>query len=150
MKAVATVLSNNILVRGKREGVKITPMKLQKLLYYVCVKYVKETGEIPISEPFEVWRYGPVVPSVYSEFKPYRANPIKALAKNAAGKSNVVDESANPLLADCINYVWGRLKHFTGIELAERTHLKGSGWYAAYQRDDEVITLEDMKHDATI
>lgn len=150
MKAVATVLSNNILLRAKQEGIKVTPMKLQKLLYYVCVKYVKETGETPISEQFEVWQYGPVIPSVYSEFKPYKADPIEQLAKNAVGKSKVVDENANPLLADSINYVWSRLKNFTGIELGRRTHLKGSGWYAAYQRDDEIITLEDMRDDTTI
>lgn len=150
MKAVATVLSNNILIRANREKISVTPMKLQKLLYYVCVKYVKETGTSPISEQFEVWPYGPVVPSVYSEFKPYGASPIKKLAKNALGESNMVDEGANPLLTDCINYIWDSLKTFNGIELGRRTHLKGSGWYAAFQRDDEVISLEDMKNDATI
>ncbi len=150
MKAVATVLSNNILVRARRENIKVTPMKLQKLLYYVCVKYVKETGDLPVSEPFEVWQYGPVVPSVYSEFKPYGASPIKQLAKNAKGRAMIVDEDANPTLTDCINYVWSRFKNYTGIELGRRTHLKGSGWYAAFQRDDEVITSEDMLNDTTI
>lgn len=150
MKAVATVLSNNILIRAKQEHIKVTPMKLQKLLYYVCVKYAKETGDLLISEPFEVWPYGPVVPSVYSEFKPYGSSPIKRYAKNAAGEAMIVNEDLNLDLADCINYVWNRLKGFNGIELGKRTHLRGSGWYAAYQRDDEIITLEDMKNDTTI
>jgi len=150
MKAVATVLSNNILLRAKREHIKVTPMKLQKLLYYVCTRYVKETGKSPISEQFEVWKYGPVVPSVYSEFKPFKSSPIDRFAKNATGEAKIVDEDANPVLTDCINYVWSRLKNFGGIDLAMRTHLKGSGWYAAYQRDAEIITLEDMKNDTTI
>lgn len=150
MKAVATVLSNNILLRAKREGIKVTPMKLQKLLYYVCVKFVQETGTTPISEQFEVWQYGPVAPSVYSEFKPYGASPIKQFAKNARGEAKVVDEDANPLLADCINYVWSRYKNYSGIELSRKTHQKGSGWYAAYQGDRDAISVEEMQSDTTI
>jgi uncharacterized phage-associated protein len=150
MKAVATVLSNNLLIRARQENIKVTPMKLQKLLYYVCVKYVKETGEMPVSEPFEVWQYGPVIPSVYHEFKSFRAAGINKFARDAKGEASVVDEDSSPILTDCINFVWSRLKHFTGIELGQRTHQKGSGWYKAYQRDDEIITLEDMKGDTTI
>ena len=78
MKAVATVLSNNILFRAKKDHIPVTPMKLQKLLYYVCVKYVQDTGTTPIAEPFLVWKYGPVAPSVYAEFKSYGSKPIKS------------------------------------------------------------------------
>lgn len=150
MKTVATVLSNNVLIRAKREHIKVTPMKLQKLLYYICVKYVKETKELPISESFEVWQYGPVVPSVHSAFQPYGASPIKSMAKNTKEKSMIVDEDANLFLTDCIEHVWNRFKHCTGIELGNRTHQKGSGWYAAFQRDDESISVEDMLNDITI
>lgn len=125
-------------------------MKLQKLLYYVCVKYVKETGTSPLLERFETWPYGPVLPSVYSEFKVYGSSPIRNFAHNAEGKSKMVDEDANPILSSCINYVWHRLKFFDGVELSKRTHQKGSGWYAAYQRDSDIITEEDMRNDATI
>ena len=65
------------ILHDMETGVEITPMKLQKILYYVCVKYVKETGIFPIYERFEVWKYGPVIPSVYSEFKTFGASPIK-------------------------------------------------------------------------
>ncbi len=150
MKTIATVLSNNILLRAKQEHIKVTPMKLQKLLYYVCVKYAKETGESPISEQFEVWQYGPVVPSVYYEFKSFRASGINKFARDVTGEVSVVDEDSSPILTDCINFVWSRLKKFTGIELGQRTHRRESGWYAAYQRDDEIITLEDMINDTTI
>lgn len=149
MKAVATVLSNNILVRANRENILVTPMKLQKLLYYICVQYAKSTRETPISEAFEVWQYGPVLPSVYSEFKPFGANPIKKMAQNATGKSLMVDESANPILRGCIDDIWRKYKHMTGIELSKMTHRCGSGWYAAYQSNREVISVEDMINDTT-
>lgn len=150
MRAAATVLSNNILVRAKREQIPITPMKLQKLLYYVCVKYVQETGGLPISEHFEVWKYGPVVASVYAEFKPFGSSPIKGFALNAKGKAKMVDEDFNPKLRDCLEYVWHKFKNLSGIELSQRTHQKGSGWYSAYQDDKEAISTENMKNDTTI
>ena len=150
MKATATVLSNNILLRAKQENVPVTPMKLQKLLYYTCVKYAKEAGDTPISEQFEVWPYGPVLPSVYSEYKPFKASPINVLSKDAKNQAWIVDEEANPILTDCINYVWSRLKNLSGIELSKRTHQRGSGWYSAYQANREVISLQEMIEDATI
>ncbi len=150
MKAVATVLSNNILFRAKKDHIPVTPMKLQKLLYYVCVKYVQDTGTTPIAEPFLVWKYGPVAPSVYAEFKSYGSKPIKSYALDAKKQSNMVDEDANPILRGCLDYIWGRYKDLSGIELSKMTHQKGSGWYAAFQRDAEIITTEEMRNDTTI
>lgn len=150
MRAAATVLSNNILVRAKRENIKVTPMKLQKLLYYVCVKYVQETGSSPISEHFEVWKYGPVAASVYAEFKPFGSSPITSFAQNAKGKAKMVDEEYNPTLRLCIDYVWNKLKSCSGVELSARTHQSGSGWYSAFQKDEEAISTEEMRNDSTI
>lgn len=147
MKAIATNLCNNILLRGKSENVAISPMKLQKLMYYVCRDYVKETGEMPIDERFEVWQYGPVLPSVYSEFKAFGSNPITSFAKDAAGKSYRVDEDANPLLARTIDIVWAKYKRLSGIELSKKTHKPESGWYRAYMESRNQISLEDMHDD---
>lgn len=150
MSASATVLSNNILFRAKRDNIQVTPMKLQKLLYYVCVYYVKQTQKMPISENFEVWKYGPVAVSVYAEFKPFKASPITKYALNATGKAMMVDEAYNPTLKSCLDYVWEKLKTFTGVELSKRTHNEGSGWYRAFQDYRETISLEDMLNDSTI
>ena len=150
MRATALVLSNNILHRAKKENVPVTPMKLQKLLYYVCAKYMKETNRYPLSEPFEVWKYGPVIPSVYAEFKPYGSSKITDFARNGAGRAKMVDEEENPILHGALEYVWHTFKGFTGVALSERTHQRGSGWYAAYQRNEEVIQEEDILKDATL
>lgn len=150
MKALATVLSNNILIRGRKEDIPITPMKLQKLLYYVCVQYAKKTEELPIIERFEVWKYGPVVPSVYAEFKTFGSSPITEYAKNAKGKAKIVDEKLNPILKKCLDDVWDQLKDYSSIQLSLRTHKKGSGWYSAFQKDNEVISTEEMINDRSL
>ena len=147
MKAMATDLCNNILVRGKRDGQPITPMKLQKLMYYVCRDYVKETGCLPISEQFEVWQYGPVLPSVYAEFKSFGSSPIKSFAKDATGKSYKVSEEDNPILSRILDMVWAKNKMLTGVQLSRLTHSTGSGWYKAFMEGRERITQEDMLSD---
>lgn len=150
MRAAATTLSNNILIRAKKENVDVSPMKLQKLLYYVCVKYAQKTGNLPISEQFEVWKYGPVLSSVYAEFKPFGAKKIESYALNAKSRAMIVNETMNPTLKSCIDYVWNKLKGYSAVELSERTHQKGSGWYTAFQQNRTIITTEDMVHDSTI
>lgn len=147
MKAMATNLCNNILWRGKNENIEISPMKLQKLMYYVCRDYVKQTDQLPIGECFEVWQYGPVLPSVYAEFKSFGSKPITSYAKDAAGRSYKVNEDENPILARTLDVVWAKYKRMSGMELSAKTHQSNSGWYRAYMNHRGQITLEDMKND---
>ena len=147
MKASSTVLCNNILFRGNRDSVKITPMKLQKLMYFVCRDYVKLYGSSPISEQFEVWQYGPVLPSVYSEFKAFRSNPITKYATDANGNAFMVSENDNPALAGVIDTIWRKYQSKTGIELSQITHQPESGWYRAFSERRSWITEGDMKND---
>lgn len=147
MKAMSTDLCNNILLRGKKENIGISPMKLQKLMYYVCRDYVKQTNHLPISEYFEVWQYGPVLPSVYAEFKSFGSNPITSYAKDATGRSYKVNEDENPILARTLDVVWAKYKRLTGVELSTKTHKPDSGWYRAYMNHRSQITEEDMRND---
>ncbi len=150
VRASTLVLSNNILKRGKRDKVDISPMKLQKLLYYACVMYAKKTGDLPISERFEVWQSGPVLTSVHSAFEPFEARPIPHYCPNAKGEAKVVTEDRNPVLRSCLDYVWCKMKGYSAMDLAERSRQKGSGWYAAFQRYEEEISVEDMINDETM
>lgn len=149
MKALATNLCNNILLRGMAEEIEITPMKLQKLMYFVCRDYVHVTGDMPIGEQFEVWKYGPVIPSVYGEFRSFGSRPITEFAKDAMGRSKKVSESKNPILAQVLDVAWAKYKRFTAVHLSAMTHKEGSGWYRAYMDHRDKITVEDMINDRT-
>ena len=149
MHAVATVLCNNILARARADKIKVSPMKLQKLMYYTCRDYAQVAKVSPINESFEVWQYGPVLPSVYSEFKPFGPNPITSYARNSTGEAHQVSEAFNPTLAAALSAVWARHKRQSAVELSRLTHQKGSGWYKAYMRGDRTISLEDMLNDNT-
>lgn len=44
-------------------------LKLQKLLYFITLQWVKEYNEYPYKQATEMWKLGPVVRSVYSEYR---------------------------------------------------------------------------------
>ncbi len=54
---------------------KITPLKLQKLLYYVKVWGIVAGVEL-YQGKFEKWPHGPVNPDVYHQYKSFGRNPI--------------------------------------------------------------------------
>lgn len=51
------------------EITKITPLKLQKLLYFAQGIYLIENEDPLFEDPIQAWDYGPVVPAVYRYFR---------------------------------------------------------------------------------
>lgn len=77
-KAVA----NYLLDLATARGIELTPMKLQKLIYFAHGWHLSlSQGNPLIEEPVEAWQYGPVVGSLYHEFKHYGNGPIKNYAQ---------------------------------------------------------------------
>lgn len=64
---------------SNENGISITNLKLQKLLYYVQAAFLVETGEPCFEESIINWRHGPVVTEVYEEFKNYASDNIDTL-----------------------------------------------------------------------
>lgn len=55
----------------------LTPIKLQKILYYVYVECLRTHQVKLFDEPIEKWKFGPVVSSVYHNFKTYGVKHIE-------------------------------------------------------------------------
>jgi len=66
----AKSIANELLSLAHTRGISdVTPMKLQKLVYYAHGWWFGATGEPLIEEQIEAWQYGPVVPSLYEATK---------------------------------------------------------------------------------
>ncbi|MHC2184549.1 putative phage-associated protein [Rathayibacter agropyri] len=138
-------VSNNLLRRAFDEDVAVSPMKLQKLLFFTSCEYAKRTHTPLIDGTFQTWKYGPVERSVYDEFRSFGGNRIRAYGKDAAGKAWVVDEQTDPQLREVIDIIWGASKNRSAVDLSRITHREGSAWYKAYQRG--WISAEEMEAD---
>ena len=105
------------IIRGYGEqGTGITNLKLQKVMYYADMMFLKERGEPLIIEDFEAWRHGPVIPEVYNIFKMYVSDPISLRDRNL----ETVELDANE--RDVINRIVDRTISIDAWDLVQLTH----------------------------
>jgi len=130
MQLQATLAVANYLIgKAHGEGDRITPMKLLKLVYIAHGWSLGITGKPLIAEEVQAWQYGPVIPSVYQDFRHYGRNPIERqkAVLNERGEyvvPTVTDSQARRLL----DKVWDVYKQYDGLQLSALTHQTGTPW----------------------
>jgi uncharacterized phage-associated protein len=129
-----------------KEKISLSPMKLQKLIYFTYRDYLKGSGNKLFSERISAWRYGPVVESVYNHFKPFEAQSINKFYRNGIGDVLKLSESSE-IFGSVIKSVWEKYRGFSGIELSKITHRKGTAWHKAWLNDDDYLNDEDIKNE---
>lgn len=141
---------NSILTRAFQQNIQVSPMKLQKILYFVYREFYQKEEEPLFEEPFQTWKYGPVVRSIYDEFKPFGSNSITCFAKDATNRVKIVDEKNAPAISNSIQTVWECCKDKDGVRLSQLTHTKNSAWWKAFQSGNPTLSNEDISNDKTI
>ncbi len=117
------VIANYFLKRAKEEGKQITPMKMQKLVYFAHGLNLVQHRTPLIDEEFQAWRYGPVIVSLYQDLKRYRDSPIEKPL--AVGPLKAGLDAATTEVLDAVWEIFGDLD---AITLSELTHLSDSPW----------------------
>ncbi len=147
MKTTPQKVANYFLDQAEREGIAITPMKLVKLVYIAYGWYIALTNERLFHEKIQAWEHGPVIPSIYHEFKKFGSNPIncRSYELNMSSLEIAVpriDESKEDALL-ILSKVWASYRSFTGLNLSDKTHEAGSPWHKVYDPKQKHLTLED-------
>lgn len=141
----AISVGNTILKKAFAEDIDITPMKLQKLTYMVYKEYLKRTGMPLFNERFEVWKYGPVLRSIYDAFKYRKANAIKSYAADSKGGIYIVNEDSSIQFRQALECVWNKYKNYDGLVLSQMTHKDGTAWYNAAISKNPFLTDKDIR-----
>ena len=145
----STMIANNILSRTFAGKAYISPMKLQRVLYFVASEYQKATKRPLLEESFSTWAYGPVLYSVYDEFRSFGRGNITCYARDARGDVFGITESQDIELKVALERVWDKTKSMSAVELSEITHKPGSAWDKAFQRGDTALNPSDIGEDTT-
>ena len=133
----AKAIANYFLELAAKESEKITPLKMQKLVYIAHGWYLALYDEPLVDdECAEAWEYGPVFPSIYHEFKHFGGDPIAELAVDLdynelseeweAWKPSIDGRDKN--MRAFLNHIWKLYKGFTGGQLSALTHEEGTPW----------------------
>ncbi len=130
-------IANYFLQKAEKEDINISPMKLLKLVYIGYGWVIALTNEKLFGEPIQAWQHGPVVPSLYNEFKSYGKYPIDTLAteldldKGTVSTPKISKEHDN--IRAILGKVWGVYKDFSAWSLRNKTHEEGTPWDQTYR-----------------
>lgn len=91
----------------------ITPMKLQKLLYYIKV-WTLVAGHQFVQATFEHWDHGPVDRQVYNHYKSYKSNTI--------APSNFNDPNISEVEKKLVDFIVENYISFDAFTLSVMTH----------------------------
>lgn len=115
----------------------VTPMKLQKLVYFAQGWHLGVTNTPLIDEQIEAWKYGPVVPNLYQAAKKFGNKPITgSLTQLTCGtdlklyeQEPRLDENEFARLSDFLNWIWKQYGSYSGVVLSNLTHQAGTPWH---------------------
>ncbi|MFM9414127.1 type II toxin-antitoxin system antitoxin SocA domain-containing protein [Peptococcus simiae] len=125
----------------------ITPLMLQKLLYYVQgLSYVKN-GKSIFSEECQAWVHGPVYPEIYFMFRDFKYNPIEDVrfAIIQSDKERLTESEV--CVVDLVSDTFGR---YSGKILERITH-REPPWVSARKgltndmRSNKIISSESIE-----
>jgi uncharacterized phage-associated protein len=144
-------VANFFLDKAEVADLALTPMKLIKLVYIGYGWYLALIGQKLFNENIEAWQHGPVIPSIYDEFKRFGSGRIKSkataydLETMELTEPNIPhDDSTANLILD---KVWAAYQQFSAWALRDKTHELGTPWSDTYASGGarEVIRDELIK-----
>ena len=141
----AIAAANEFLGFAEAENRPVDQMKLQKLLFYAYAWYLAMRNDQLFAESVEAWPWGPVIPPVYSETRPFGRSPITTRLKiiNKTGPNFfdfnfVVPPPPTPEVTEFLKSIWESLKNYSGIQLSNATPAPGEPWTIIKERVGEL------------
>lgn len=116
-------LSKYIISKCVSDGLPISNLQLQKILFYIQKDYLKRDS-VAFSDEIEAWQFGPVVPNAYYRFCGFGAMPISVKYSDCSIKSDDALQ-IDPIIEAkrCLN-PW---------EMVKDTHKPNGAWDQVYR-----------------
>jgi len=119
-----------------REGQGLTLMQLLKLSY-IAHGFNLAIFDRPLANEYvQAWKFGPVFPSIYHEFKyEIPGEPITNCAKRineSTGTLEKITENFQPTEKSLIEIVYKIYGKIDGWKLSALTHKEGTPWYKVW------------------
>ena len=122
-----------LLYEAKKQGISMTHMKLQKLLYYAQAYFIGITGKPLFHNVIQAWQHGPVVPDVYNIYKKFGNSII----------NNIEYYPAPYELSHLISFIIRDKGQFSAHDLRNMTHNEDT-WKTAWNSPSSKNITDDM------
>ena len=141
------LVANSVLHTAFLSGDKLTHMKLQKMIYLVFKKYLKDTGDGLFNEPFLAWQSGPVLQSVYDVFKDFSSSKINSYIVFGKEKNARIITKNDEKFYYAVAQVYSQFGKYSGLELKNITCNDSSAWHMAISRNENKLRKVDIWHE---
>lgn len=122
----ALEVARYIISKCTNDNQPISNLQLQKILYFLQCKFIKEKKYPLFVDEIEAWQFGPVVPEVYYEYCGFGSmDIIKIYNTNISAEDKLI-----------INPIVENKRGKAPWILVEETHARGKAWDCVY-RDGE-------------
>ena len=126
---------------------KISNLVAQKLNYLANGYWLVIEGERLISESFEAWNLGPVIPELYHELKIFGRNHIDYLSpfidEEDLNDILIIKRIEDEKIRNFIEFIFNSYKDYTPGELVDLTHKKEGAWYKTINKEGFGKVIED-------
>lgn len=130
-------VADYVLWLADQAGAAVSPMKLQKLVYIAHGWCLGLLGTPLVNEPVKAWKYGPVIPSLYHEFKHFGGSAISDIPTCEP------DDDFSPQEKSIMAQVWKGYGNRTGLMLSTLTHQAGTPWSATIDNSGQGASIPD-------
>ena len=110
-----------------KNGLRITNLQLQKILFFIQKESIRKRGYGIFSNRIEAWQYGPVIPDVFYEFAGFGAMKLvlyEDLFSENSSKDTFIDNESNKIieniLKECI--------YISPWDLVAKSHVSDGAW----------------------
>jgi len=133
-------IANYFVQKSLDTGVKLTPLKLVKLVYIAHGWYYALSNKALINEGVFAWAYGPVIESVYHKFKKHGKNQIPSQEYDPLTSMVSIDDEDKQFL----DKVWQVYQNYNGLQLSTLTHMVDTPWHEIFysKGQDHIIPNE--------
>ncbi len=115
--------------RDFRNRIRMSGKRLQKLLYFSDIEYMKKYNIPMLRDEFFAWPSGPVIPSVYIRFIQYQSGEMRP----AEGAHTPLKKEERDILDVIFNATIG----MDTSKLVKASHVKGGPWDCVYNESDK-------------
>ena len=118
----ARLIANEFIRRGLDEGRRLTPMHVQKLVFFAHARLLAFYKKPLIMQTFEAWEHGPVVRSLYDDLRSYGGQGVTEVIPLPAKEQALIQDHG------AIDWCYKTYGHVSALTLSDLTHSPDGPW----------------------